>query len=159
MTAGKVAAYSLAAIAAIGAYGILHASPGKFPVNPPLQPLPTTKTVTVTETPRGGPGECGYPNSDECYTQPPRSTYVPPTTLPPWTAPSVLPPQQSVPGVPMDPYTPTPQPNGQWGPGQYQQYFCANIKPTPPSCPTVVPTVPNIPGVPQIQIVSHYAGS
>jgi hypothetical protein len=62
----------------VGVHLLMQNNPWR--TNPaPLTPIPSTSTLTVTP-PRGGPGECGYPYSDECGRTSPTTT---PTTAPP----------------------------------------------------------------------------
>ena len=176
----------------------------------PLQPI-TSTTPTITVPPRGGPGECGYPYSDECGR--PSPTTTPSTAVSPcgsdpahpllneacgdcqyWHVryghsidgcfdPSEQPGTTTVP-IPPDlengpcsgagegpncppttttepTHAPTPacpqgttNPDCNWTPKQYEQYFCEHIKPTPPNCPaTTEPTIPGVPGSQQGQAV------
>jgi hypothetical protein len=82
---GKVAAALLVfglLLMFIGVQIVMQNNPWKTS-SAPLQPIPST---TTTVPPRGGPGECGSPHSDECApitTTPFPSTNAPGRTVPP----------------------------------------------------------------------------
>lgn len=136
----------------------------------PLTPVTTTPTTTVS--PRGGPGECGYPNSDECgTTQHPDECHQPWNGTPSWCPGATPTPTPNPCGSPFggkwcdttppqpdwkqycathidsvecdnDPNTPRPTTTSPFP----TQLLCDTIRPKPPNCPPA--TTPTMtPGV------------